>query len=52
MYKRFKTVNRIVSEFKKEIGENNFMEAFTNLSLEPTIKFVTEMELKPFSQKE
>ena len=42
MYKRYKTVNRIVSEFKKEIGEENFETAYNELRLQQNIKFYTE----------
>ena len=41
MYKRFKTVNKIVAEFKKEIGEEKFDEEYQKLIVEPSIKFYT-----------
>ena len=51
MYKRFKTVNRIVTEFKKEIGEENFETQYRELSEEPSIKFYTETEIKVITVK-
>ena len=51
MYKRFKTVTKIVSEFKKQIGEENFEHSYSELCEEPTIKFFTQSEMKLTSIK-
>ena len=42
MYKRFKTVTRIVAEFKKEFGDDKFEDSYRELCSEPSIKFFTE----------
>ena len=52
MYKRFKTITRIVNELKKETGEENFSEAYQRLCKDPLIKFVTEMEIKSLPSRE
>lgn len=52
IYKRFKTISRIVAEFKKEFGESHFQEAYSRLSSDPTIKFMTELNFKVHSREE
>lgn len=52
IYKRFRTISRIVAEFKKEFGESQFQEAYSRLSSDPTIKFMTELNFKVHSREE
>ncbi len=52
VYKRFRTLTRIVAEFKKEIGEQPFREAYAQLAQDPKIRFITEAEIKTVSLQE
>lgn len=49
MYRRFKTINKIVALFKAELGPAAFDTAYADLSSDPLIRFVTEGESKSSS---
>lgn len=46
MYRRFKTINKIVLTFKIEYGSDHFDTIFTSLAKDPNIRFILDGEAK------
>lgn len=42
VYRRFKTINKIVAVFRQEVGAAKYDEAFATFKNDPSIRFATE----------
>jgi hypothetical protein len=42
VYRRFKTINKIVAVFRQEVGAAKYDQAFSALKNDPSIRFATE----------